>query len=108
MKVASLVFVINAACVSPQTQHVGSTEVYKIPCAGLRWEEVVANPFKEAQGAPSIPPAATTADADEKPAQRPRYEYGKAKKKATRKAGRCGSKKTVWYWKGGRKKWRCR
>lgn len=108
MKVVTLVFVINAACVSPQDQHVGSTEVYKIPCAGLRYEEVVANPFKEAQGAASASPAATTAEPVEKAAQPPRYEYGAAKKKAPRKAGRCGSKKTVWYWKGGRKKWRCR
>lgn len=108
MKVATLVFVINAACVSPIEQHVASTEAYKIPCAGLRWEEVVANPFKEAQGRASAPVATTAGEAGAKPAQPPRYEYGKAKKKPGRKVGRCGSKKTVWYWRGGRKKWRCR
>lgn len=89
MKVATLVFVINAACVSPVDQHVGSTEAHKIPCAGLRYEEIVANPFKEAQE-PNVPLAGPAlAEKKAKAAQRPRYEYGKAKKKKRCKRRRC-------------------
>lgn len=108
MTYVQLVFLIGAACVSPLDTHVASTEAYKVPCAEFRPVPIVANPFKEAQGRVSAPVATRAGEAGAKPAQPPRYEYGKAKKKPGRKVGRCGAKKTVWYWKGGRKKWRCR
>lgn len=81
-----IVFFTGAVCISPVDVVERQTIVHRVPCA----EPVrapLANPFKLAQeqNVVTLPPPS-------KPT----------------KASRCGAKKTVWFVKNGKRRYRCR
>ena len=84
-----IVIMTGAACISPVTEATNTTTVYRVQCAQPIYGPV-ANPFKAVQetNAIAVPPP--------------------KKAKKAKKAGRCGAKKTVWFIKNGKRRYKCK